>query len=373
MLTLFKRRGVGTLAHKAATAAKLALGSVGSVMAAKKLDRSLPRGYRSLVRSTARLAKSAARSALRKRKGNRKKKSIANKKIRRIVTKELDKGKATGKYRKTLVSYGYRNSFGNVDNSQGYNEFYSFQPKELLDAISVMFNGKTAAADFTTATNNFSGDPDFTLSARVVISIENTSQVMQKFKIYSVEPSQDSDTSFNNRWNAALDEVSGTAGSITNRQWDIHPTDGSKELGRYWKGIAKPTYIHLAPGQSVIVDTHILPRLGINWEDMKYQGSVITYKKGITKGTIIVQQNPLMHSTTAGGSNGNFIGAPTGYLAGYIVKREFLFRGLCPDQATEASNVDKLVYFNNLSASIDTAAQKMGCQPATANIATVTQ
>lgn len=347
---------------------KKTLAGAGAVAAAVDKGVNMYKSARTVARAIKRVQRVRRTVAKRKRQ-SRKGKGKSNKKIKRIVRKELRRGKATGKYRKVLVSHKYRNDRGNVDNSQGVHEFYSFQPKELLDAVSVMFNGKAAATDFTTSTNNFSGDPDFEISGSCNIYVQNVAQVPQKFTVYSVSPKQDSDTDFYTRWQASLDEVSGTANSITPRQWDVKPQDGARELGRYWNGIGKSRTIIINPGETKLIDTHYLPTLGVNWEDMKYQGSVITYKKSVTQGTILVQQNPLVYAYT----NGHTVGVPTSYQASFVVKREYLFRSLCPDQATEASNIDKLVYFNNMTASVNITNQLMGCQPTTGNISALGQ
>lgn len=359
--------GLGSTAFKAALLGASMLSAMGSRKSGTPGVMVPARGSWGNSGYKRKFARSSGKSVGRRGKRGSKKAAPKQRALVRTISKVARKihseGKSVGVYKKLLPEWRYHLSSpgpgGSAENCQGVSETYFNQPYELLDGVSVLFNSKTAAADYTVQTDNFTGDPDFrVISARCYVHLQSTSQLPFDVDVYAVTPKQDSDTSALARWQLALNEVAVT--TVNHFDMGVTPGLGSMEFSRYWYH-KKVKTVRLEPGKRKYVGLMRLQRNGINWENMKYGGNVIGYKKGVTTGFVFIQRMPIQYN-----SSGNKIGVPAGGWGGFIIQKDITYRMYCPDVAAVTQNKDKLMYLNNYSTTLGTTVYPS--KPEVANI-----
>lgn len=282
-----------------------------------------------------------------KSKGNKSKqvKVKGDKKIDKRIRMYVNAGRGKGHYKKLWTDWKYASEgTDNARNRQGIYSFGHCMPLQLLDAVSVLFNGKTAAQDFNILTNNFSGDPDFTMSSVVTTyTVTNVSQIPVTLELYGLECKQDTNKSPYQAWTDTINEDLSPPTPIVYPYWyNMKPEDTPGEFGRYWSGTKKRKTVTIEPGKTKEVYKFVTGFQDINWEDMQVGNTVLSYKKGVSKVLLVVHKIPPCRLTSI--TNGDAVTVATGsgssYYGGLCWQVEENYKTVCPQVATEAYNKD---------------------------------
>lgn len=225
---------------------------------------------------------------------------------------------------------------------------------KLIDAVSVLFNGK--AADFYTSTGNLSPSgviiPDVVHKARYTFT--NNTAVKQCLLIYETTPKEDRPTQdVYTTWNACNNlQVGGVTRGIT--YFGNRPELYSQFRDAY--NILKKKMYVLKPGESFTYKMQS-SAIHLKLDDWLPVGSTtpVGYRKGFTKELLVIQWNgetfgyPNSTSYMAGSWN---VTNDVGYGIG-VESREW-FKMRCPENVDSTRNDDNVFcifsrYFDDIS------------------------
>lgn len=307
----------------------------------------------------------------------------AKKKLDKRILKYVNAGKGRGHYKKNYAVWNYATTGAdNVANRQGVYEFYHCQPKQMLDAISVLFNGKTKNANynldngnfgFDLISNSYTLDPDFTISSCVTTyKATNTSQVPITLELYPMLAKQDSLTkTVIDAWQDSINENLYPPTPIVKPSWyGMKMSDVPGELGRYWSGTSKMKTVTIEPGRSKIVHKFVTGFTDVNWEDMQIGNQIMAYKKGITQSLVVVHKLPVSYCP-ATNTAGHRVVVPTGaggINGGLCWEIEENWHAICPQIATESNNKDIFVLLHDYDVRADGQVYIYPSKPAVRNV-----
>lgn len=275
--------------------------------------------------------------------------------LRRLIDKQIHKDKPMGSYDKCLVSnfpqvtssaaapvqnvvdqLWYAGT-GNDDVRLSVGDY-----TKVIDAVSVLFNGK-AAALYTSGGDLSPGGviiPDFSHIA--VHEFTNNTTVNQMFLIYEVMTKEDTNTSVYNVWNACNNtQAGGTTRGVT--YFGNRPEKYS-QFRDFYK-ILKKKQIMVKPGQTFKYRFQA-SAAHLRLDDWLPVGSLapVKFRKGFTKELLIINWNYALYGqpgTAVGyqGTSWNTIGTDN---YGIGVKSTDYFRMRCPDNVSTVFNDDNV-------------------------------
>lgn len=234
---------------------------------------------------------------------------LLTKKIKSVVQTSLEKSFNHGWYRKCFsggVNFAANTSTtGNEqkvsdsgtrdDVGQIYYRFEPFTIEKLVDALSVVYNGKAANIDYRIALNNFDtttgSNFKFTYCS-YALKLKNNSQMSFDVELVRAKPKDDTNVNFQNCWSNNIDNgewiaAPGTINTLNERPQMV------EAVTRQWH---TPSYkFRLDPGQQK--DFFTTFKGSIDFTKVYQAGTIMNYVKGISESWIFISKPVLSHSS----------------------------------------------------------------------------
>lgn len=244
---------------------------------------------------------------------------------------------------KQLVWANATRSGGNTDPYSTAALFFNpFHMKRLLDAASVLYNGKTKSLKYETTTGNFATEGkklnvDFTYCS-YTLTMKNTHRVAVVIDLYKGTAKNDHDNDLFSDWAAGYGA----------QPWEQTAPDpftygqtltNNPQVKDSWK--IKHQKFYLAPGASKTIYTSW--KGCVDFDAFKTGGTLIQHGKGISQNWVFVVKPVLgMEQATAPtGTAGQTNGATT--FEGIVFLCKEVYKCLQPDLCAETSEGNKMV------------------------------
>lgn len=208
---------------------------------------------------------------------------------------------------------------------------------KIIDAISIMFNGKTAAIPYTTTGDLSPGGmiiPDF--KHDIYYEFCNNSPVNQFFLIYEVTPKEDTTSDVYTTWTACNNtQVGGSTRAVT--FFGNRPEYYSQFRDQYT--ILKKKSVIIAPGRRFSYHMGV-SSAHLKLDDWLPVGSLTPtiYRKGWTKELLIINWNQPVYGQSAVSSfMGGTWNVPDSSVFGVGVEAKEYFKARLPDNLNPAN------------------------------------
>lgn len=274
------------------------------------------------------------------------------------VQRVLSKNKPTGTYTKTYTGnlktfsdnvYSFHKDVSRVTTTLAGSDFLAFDTRRVMDAVSVLFNGKTAAMNgYLTPGNLDSKTTKFRLQyASYKMSIKNTSDITLDVEIWAVDNKHQEAQTFVDAYTeslANLNQVGGATSLIT--KIGVNPSQIPQLAKNYNIKRIKKT---LKPGNTCTYFTSIADRT-IDfiqyWEGAEEQFFQKFAKQLYirTKPTLSVAYNNLTSASAY------FGGSATAFQHPVMVEITEKYKVDAPDDVASANENDSWAWFNDLPA-----------------------
>lgn len=220
--------------------------------------------------------------------------------------------------------------------------FNPFHMERLLDAASVLYNGKTKSLKYETTTNNFANEGkklnvDFTYCS-YTLTMKNTHRCAVVIELYKGTPKSDHDNDLYSDW----------AAGYSAQPWEQTAPDpttygqtmtNNPQVKDSWK--IKHQRIYLAPGASKTIYTTW--KGCIDFDRFKSGGVLVQHGKGISQNWVFVVKPVLgmEQATNPTGTAGQTNGATT--FEGVVFLCKEVYKCLQPDLCAESSEGNKMI------------------------------
>lgn len=295
-------------------------------------------GYKKTVRTVSKKT-TRAKPKYQQKKQYKKKTKTFQKRVQSVINST----KAVGKYKKCVVDAW--NSASDGVNDASSRVYSASKPQDILDAVAVLFNGKTAAEDANTTVGNFTGDafdiPGFSFNTKHFVT--NYSQHPIQLDVWTGVAKDALATNMRDAWNNGL-------ARLTNKldfDFQVKPSDGDDTLKKYWK--MEYRTVTIKPGERKFVCSQAIGLRTIKTEDLYTGNFRDAYMPWVSKEVMFkVRKHP-----TIIGYNATSAKVGTGFQLpnfAYALQHEEYseYRMACPDNAERSQNQDKVIYFDNL-------------------------
>lgn len=202
------------------------------------------------------------------RKGKKQLVRTARRKLKSMIKKEIMCTQSKGAYHKGYVGeYRVHNILPNaqvvtrsmtrgLNNGTPYTAtafaFTPFNLKRLLDAVSVLYNGKSKAINYEATVDNFPDQGkglqvDFTYCS-YTMRLSNQSKVPMDVVLYKATSKMNHSQTFIDAWSNSINSQPWRAGAPAITVVNMTPGVGDAEMRRHWTW--KPIKFQLLPGQT---------------------------------------------------------------------------------------------------------------------------
>lgn len=274
------------------------------------------------------------------------------------VQRVLSKNKPTGNYTKTYTgnlttlndnTYTFHSRVSRETTALLGSDFLFFDVRKILDAVSVLFNGKpTAMNGYLTPGNMDDKTTKFRLQyASVAVTFKNITDITWDCEFWAIDNKHQDAATFDSDYTAALtnlNQVGGTTSLIT--KIGVQPSQIPQLAKNYHMKKIKKT---LKPGYSYTYFTSIADRI-IDYIQY-YEGDQLQFFQKFSK-QLTMRCKPTMSSSfnTVGGNVGYFSGDAGQFDHPFMVEVTEKYKLDCPDDVPSEKENDSWAWFTDLPA-----------------------